>query len=199
MIFFISGLLLACAQEGREKADPNRQKMQVVGNDGVATSSKSCSDGGNTVGLITPEGSDEVKQFVSTTVQPSSIGEIKKVEMYLRIKIKNNQISPAESLIKIAVSDSYVGQKDNKGAIIKPIYVSINSATNGSYNSQTGELSIQFSDQYGTLMLAGKTDSQKNGEFRGKIQFRNLKSVDGQSPRSGNLGQFSIASCGVFF
>lgn len=140
---------------------------------------------------------DRVKGLLSATVNPQEVGQISSAQWETTgvrfqgvIKLdQNGNVQLAQSKILIKVYDSFVLQQN-----AQPIPVSIEAASEGRFDMQTGTGYVVFKDQYGEIRLDGRFDAQN---FSGQISYKNYVSFDNQTPSQGQLGQFLIARCGI--
>ena len=76
----------------------------------------------------------------------------------------------------------------------EPIPVSIEAASEGQFNPQTGVGYVVYKDQYGEVRLDGRYDAQN---FSGTVSYKNYVSFNSSTPAQGQLGQFLIARCAI--
>lgn len=130
----------------------------------------------------------------------SSTNSQQGVNIQLRIRIVNNQLSLSETSMNIVVSDSFVDQKNpDTGEIIQPIKMGFTTAESGSQisvNNGTGNFTIVFADKYGKVTVTG---SFNQSQTQGTVSFQNTAHYNNETPKSGNLGRFALNTCGLFF
>lgn len=141
-----------------------------------------------------------VKLFLSATVDPNEVGTISsnpsdntgvRFQGIIK-KDQNGNVTLNQSKIIIKVYDSLLLQNSS----LQAIPVEINGASSGQFNPSTGTGYIVFKDQYGEIRLEGRYDANS---FSGTVSYVNYTTViQNQSPASGQLGQFHIASCSIF-
>lgn len=141
---------------------------------------------------------DRVKAFLSATVNPQEVGQISSAQWdttgvrfqgVIKLDPAGNVVLAA-SRIMIKVYDSYLLQSTTA----QPIPVSINAASEGHFDMQSGLGYVIFKDQYGEVRLDGRFDAQN---FSGTFSYRNYVAFDNSTPAQGQLGQFLIARCAI--
>ena len=145
---------------------------------------------------------DRVAAFVSATMDPNGLGEISGdpnastgIDLVMSVKVNAQGQVQSGSTLDLGIYDSYVGQNDQNGKLIEPYSLHISQRVQGVANPQTGEFSVQFSDEYGAILFTGKMDQKT---IQGTVQFQNSQSYIGGTPASGTLGQFVLPRCAVF-
>lgn len=219
ILFLFFGMFLILASCAK-KSSSNQNRAGVAGARGdtaaadaaVALGVTKCADGSFSDGRIFSDTmtGDTFRlawaDFFSAIMAPELLGDLNGassstatgVTVSIKIKLANNQVVAAESKLAIAVKDSFVGQKSPEtGELINVLKADFTSAQSGSWNvtNGTGNFTLNFADEYGTVTLTGTVKGQT---ATGTVSFKNLKHHDGQSAaKSGNLGNFSINSCGL--
>ncbi len=141
---------------------------------------------------------NSVKGLLSAAVNPQEVGQISGgqwdqtgVRFQGAIKLDGSgNVVGTMSRIRITVYDSYLLQSSTA----QPIPISIESASMGNFNHQTGIGYVIFKDQYGEIRFDGRIDAQN---FIGTVSYKNYVSFDNSQPAQGQLGQFSIARCAI--
>ena len=177
----------------------------VVSNTNLITNT--CPQGVSPVGTIFDQGNniqvsfeDRVKGLLSVTVNPEEVGQISSlpsdstgVRFKGAIKLDaNGNVNLQQSSMLISVYDSYVLQYPEQ---FQAIEVSFAQATAGQFNMQTGQGYVLFRDQYGEVRFDGIIDAQN---LSGTVSYKNNSHINGSAPAQGQLGQFSVARCGIF-
>jgi hypothetical protein len=140
---------------------------------------------------------DRVKAFLSATVNPQEVGQISGaqwdptgVRFQGTIKLdQNGSVQLAQSKMIIKVYDSLV-----QSSGVEAIPVSIEVASEGRFDLQTGTGYVVFKDSYGEIRLDGRFDAQN---FSGTVSYKNYVSFNNSTPAQGQLGQFLIARCAI--
>lgn len=207
--------LSACA---KKSSSDNRNGGAAPRGDATVTTTQlgltRCTDGSYTSGRVFSDSSiggsfrQAWSDYFSATVADNYLGQLdgsststtQGVNIELKLRVVNNQISLSESTLHFSVHDSYVGQKDQSGQIVPAIEINYSKATQGQLTpsgSGVGSFNLTFSDTGGTVTVQGQYNQQT---AQGTVTFANSTYHDGsQSAKSGTLGQFSINSCGLFF
>lgn len=105
------------------------------------------------------------------------------VDIQLKLKNSNGQIDAAQSKLSLFIVDSQAATEGE-------LQVTYTTAQSASYNSQTGEITVVFSDEYGQVTVVARNFGQ---QVQGSLSFQNA----GASAKS--LGSFTLNSCGVFY
>ncbi len=202
-------VLVGCkpaAKEGARAYTTTTRNDIVNSNSNGSVFQNTCSSGQSAIGTIYDANSSysatfeqNVKSFLSATTTPADVGSISSsandystgVRFQAVIKVgSNGSVVLSSSKISIKVYDSYVAAQG-----LDPIAVTINAASAGQFNTQTGVGSVTFKDGYGEVRFDGKI---ANGFFSGNVSYTNYTTViEGASPSSGQIGQFAIATCGA--
>ena len=161
----------------------------------------------NSIGWIYDDGSGQfqsrLQSFVSVSLEPGDLGPVSgwdgsgsdvEVQMQARFT-QQGQFIAQDSFLEITIYDSFVGQTDSStGEPIEPYVVSLEQASQGSYNSTTGQYQITYQDEYGSVLVEG---SVQGSEFVGVVKFQNFVSWNGASGQSGVLGTIRVPSCSI--
>lgn len=202
-------VLVGCkppAKEGARAYTTTTRTDLVNGNGNGSTFQNTCPSGQSAIGTIYDANSSysttfeqNVKGFLSATTTPSDVGTISSspndystgVRFQAVIKLsQSGSVDLGSSKVSIKVYDSYVASQN-----LTPIAVTINAASAGQFNPQTGVGSVTFKDGYGEVRFDGRI---ANGYFSGNVSYTNYTTViEGASPSSGQIGQFAIATCGA--
>ena len=175
-----------------------------AGNDTVFQNQ--CASGQTAIGSIfdasssySPTFEQNIKSFLSATTLAADVGTISSspvdvttgVRFQAVIKLdQGGRVVLESSKIAIKIYDSFVASQN-----IDPISVTINTASEGQFNLQTGVGSVTYKDSYGEIQLEGQV---LNGFFKGSASYTNYKTVvENASASSGQMGQFAIATCGA--
>jgi hypothetical protein len=123
------------------------------------------------------------------------------VNVSIRLKIVNNQLSLADTKLTLRVKDSlsYEGKTSDSGEVLKDIVVDFTKAIDGRLTNVangTGQFTVVFEDGYGRVTLTGSFNQTK---AEGTVSFANSVHYNNETPKSGNLGKFSLNSCGLFY
>ncbi len=157
--------------------------------------------------LYWEEFQDEVLGFLSSSIEPNSVGEVSPYEgeptgvrFWGDIQLVNGnqgngflsgEVSP-DSWLQISVWDSFSGQIDPEGNAVSEIPIYFPRAVGGYVDYEGAE--IIFEDEYGYVVLTG---SFTDYEFQGDLYYENYTSWDGGAPTRGYL-PFVIETCGFF-
>lgn len=219
VIFFGTFLLLSsCAK--KNSSSQSRAGIAPRG-DAAATTTQTlgvnkCANGSSSAGRIfsdTMTGSlfrNAWADFFSAIFAENQMGELngsststnQGVNLEIKMKIVNNQLVLNETKLNIEVQDSLVGQKNaDTGEIYTAIKMSFSSAKSGSLSGQniaggSGQFNLTFGDSYGDISLSGTYNQTTS---TGTVTFANSKHYNNETPKSGNLGNFSQNSCGLFY
>lgn len=202
LLFVLCFGLWGCSNSSPTKASGNNIK-----NDPGQLETNKCSGSQFSVRVFDTSVNDEafrgrVADLVSASMNPFELGQVSgaitgstgvTVTVNLVTDASGNIISN-QSQFNLSIHDSYVGQSGSEGGSILPIQIAhtTDSQLAGSYSSQTKQLNLQFSDEYGEISIQGRI---ANSQFSGTVQFSNFISFDESSPKSGVLGQFQINNC----
>jgi hypothetical protein len=216
LMSMVSVLIVACSPKKdaavrTTNVDGSRNAQGIVnGTNGTTPVANTCSqnqfpigtiyDSGNQQASLYNSGSYEerVKSFLSATINPQEIGQISSaqwentgVRFQGVIKLdQNGNVQLAQSKIIIKVYDSLIFQSSGAQAIP----VSIDAASEGRFDLQTGTGYVVYKDQYGEVRLDGRFDAQN---FSGTVSYKNYVSYNQSTPAQGQLGQFLIARCAI--
>lgn len=200
-------LMVAC---NPKKDAPKVTAVANRNNTNVQTFTSTCQQNQFQIGTIYDSGSqqvslynsgsyeDRVKGLLSATVNPQEVGQISggqwdqtgvRFQGAIKLDTSGNVVG-ASSKMLIKVYDSYLLQSQTA----MPIPISIESAAEGNFNTQTGVGYVVFKDQYGEIRFDGRIDAQN---FTGTVSYKNTVSFDNGQPAQGQLGQFLIARCAI--
>mgnify|MGYP000865934893 CR=1 FL=1 len=199
--------LMGCKPAAKDgaRAYTTTQRTDVVAGNG-SVFQNTCPSGQSAIGTIYDSSNtnavsfeQRVKDFLSATTSPDDVGTISSspndystgVRFQGVIKVDaSGRVVLNQSKISVKVYDSYVASQS-----LNPIAVTINTASSGQFNLQTGQGEVVFKDAHGEIRFTGKVDSQY---FSGVVSYTNYTTVvTSASPSSGQLGQFAIATCGA--
>lgn len=184
------------------------QRQDVVNGDSGNSSvfQDQCASGQSAMGTIfdanssySPTFEQNIKSFLSATTLPQNVGTISSspndpttgVRFQAVIKLdQSGRVVLESSKISIKIYDSFVASQN-----LDPISVTINKASEGQFNTQTGMGAVTFKDSYGEIRFDGQV---LNGFFKGSVTYTNNATVvENASASSGQMGQFAIATCGA--
>ncbi len=206
VIFFAVSVLASCAKKSEDRTA--RGSGPALG---VAGNTSTCGTGQQSVGRIyeannidsTSTFEQRVKGLISATVDPQYFGTISgngndaqsgvTIEGRLRYD-GNGSVLLDQSNLKITIYDSYVGQKDSSGNAVQAYPINFNTASAGTMNLQTKVFTLQFKDTYGEVTLNGTVNAST---VTGTVSYQNYTSYKGGQAAAGNLGTFTIATCGL--
>ena len=218
-IFLLCTILLSCREYGRFGRNNNNSVHSPNHNPGG-----SCSSGRNWGGISCLGSSDiDFKAFVSsgTVIDPASPqvgvkdiscepGNGKGILFHLSLIFSGGSVvnpsgnntniilSPESTITIIVYDERYKDPQDSRHFKLTLTAVGGESKVNGN------EATFKFHDEYGDVTLEGTFNEQL---FTGKVRFNNKQELisigeDGQkeyrSGRSGDLGNFKIATCSAF-
>tara|TARA_B110001454_G_C12723272_1_gene436192 strand:- start:29382 stop:30065 length:684 start_codon:yes stop_codon:yes gene_type:complete len=130
----------------------------------------------------------------------SSTSNTTGVNVSIKLKIVNNQLSLNDTKLTMRVQDSLVGTTSaDGGEVLKAIVVDFTQAIDGrltNVSNGTGQFTVVFKDNYGQVTLSGSFNQTK---AEGTVSFANSVHYNNETPKSGNLGKFSLNSCGLFY
>lgn len=143
----------------------------------------------------------QVKNFVSATLDPQSLGSISGnindrtgIDFNATFRFDSNgNVVAAESKVHIKIFDSFVGQVYN-GQTIQPYEVAFTAASEGMIDRNTRQFQVRFKDSYGEIVFQGSYD---NSLAQGTVYYQNYTAVQGYQPTSGTLGSFRIYACSL--
>lgn len=143
----------------------------------------------------------QVKNFVSATLDPQSLGSISgDINDKTGIDFSGSfqfdsqgRLVPGTSNVLIKIFDSFVGQVFN-GQKIEPYVVEFTTATEGSIDRTTRQFEVKFKDSYGEIVFQGRYNDQT---VEGTVRYANDTAVAGYSPASGALGSFRAYTCAL--
>lgn len=121
------------------------------------------------------------------------------VNVSIKLKVNGNQLVPAESKLTMRVLDSKVGTTGDDGNILKEIVVDFSRAESARLinpSNGAGQFEVVFADNYGKVTISGSYNQSKAD---GTVSFANSVHYNNETPKSGNLGRFSLNSCGLFY
>lgn len=121
------------------------------------------------------------------------------VNVSIKLRVVNNQLVPSETKLTMRIHDGKVNTPGDDGQLLKEIVVDYTRAQSGEIRNVTngsGQFSATFLDDYGTVTISG---SFNQTTADGTVSFVNSKHYNGEAPKSGNLGRFSLKSCGLFY
>ncbi len=209
ILSLVSVLMVACNPK-KNTTVRSATGVRTTGSPIVGGLTNTCTQGQFQIGTIYDSGNQQpdlynsgtyeqrVKSFLSATVNPQEVGQISGaqwentgVRFQGVIKLDAaGKVQLAASKLIIKVYDSYVLQSTG----VEPIPVSIEAASEGQFNPQTGVGYVVYKDQYGEVRLDGRYDAQN---FSGTVSYRNYVSYNSSTPAQGQLGQFLIARCAI--
>lgn len=218
VVFFGMFLMLASCAKKNSSAQ-NRGGTAPRGDQAVAGATTlgvtKCSDGvTNATGRIFDDAMsgnifrNNWANFFSATMADGLLGDLSGaststqtgVNITLKLKISGSQLNLSESKLSMDVKDSLVGtQASDSSEILKSILVEFSKAESGNLtnvNNGTGNFTVVFADNYGKVTITGTFNQTKAD---GTVSFANSVHYDNESPKSGNLGRFSLNSCGLFY
>ncbi|ASD63852.1 hypothetical protein [Bdellovibrio bacteriovorus] len=171
---------------------------------GGTTASGTC--GTSSAGKIfdqyaSPQFETQVKNFVSATLDPQSLGSVSGnindrtgVDLFATFKFDSaGSLVAAESNMLIKIFDSYANQVYN-GQVIQPYSVSFSQASEGMIDRNTRQFQVKFRDGYGEIIFQGAYD---NSIAEGTVYYQNYTAVAGYQPTSGTLGSFRMYACSL--
>ncbi len=188
-------------------SEPGLQKRSFSAAPETLISPNSCQGNELSSRVTSLSGNDQdfrklVGDFVSVSMNPVELGSVSGassgatgVELKMLLVFdSSHQIISGSSKFRITINDSFVRTKGTDGKIISAIEVvhTGSSQLAGSFDPSQRVLHVQFSDSYGHLTVDGQV---QGGQLIGQVQFMNLKSWDGSTPRQGTLGRIQAASC----
>lgn len=197
----VASSLFACAPK-RSGVTGRNNTANALTNNGNQYSVQNC---GLSTGIVTGQNANfesDVKNFLSATINPDEVGQINaasSVKFMGTVKTDSAGNVISGSQLYFTITDSFAAQGgfDSYGNVYKPITLTFDQNSgaqfSGQINKQTGLMSINVRDSYGTLQLTGIVDAQS---FSGTISYQNTQHILGNSPAGGTLGQFRVARCG---
>jgi len=218
VVFFGLFLMLAsCAKKNNSSS--NRGGTAPRGDQAAAATTNAlginkCSDGVTTAdGRIFDDTMGTMfrtnrSNFFSAVMADNMLGDLSGassstttgVNVSVRLKIVNNQLSLADTKLTMRVQDSLVGTTSaDGGEVLKSIVVDFTKAVSGqltNVTNGTGQFTVVFEDSYGRVTLTGSFNQTK---AEGTVSFANSVHYNSETPKSGNLGKFSLNSCGLFY
>lgn len=196
--------LSACGK----KDDGSAVRVAGRGNT-VATNSVVPNNCGNTAmnwgKIYDPDASaqfeNQVKSFVSATLDPQSLGTISgnindKTGIDFRGTFQfdsQGKLVTTASSVTIKIFDSYVNQVYN-GQTIQPYVVEFTAAAEGMINRTTRQFQVRFKDSYGEIVFQGQVN---NSTVEGTVYYQNYTAVAGYQATSGTLGSFKAYTCSL--
>lgn len=205
----VGALLLAALSLGAcAKKDGGSVRVAGRGgaSPGLAQGGTSGTCGAQSMGKIfdpyaSPAFEQQVKNFVSATLDPQTLGSISGnindktgIDFSATFRFDSNgNIVPGESNVNIKIFDSFVHQPYN-GEIIPPYEVGFPAASEGMIDRNTRQFQVRFKDGYGEVVFQGSYDSSL---AQGTVYYQNYSAVQGYQPTSGKLGSFRIYACSL--
>lgn len=165
-----------------------------------------CTNANMTMGKIfdpmaSPQFEQQVKGFVSATLDPQGLGSISgnindktgiDFTGTFKFDAQGNLVKESSSLL-IKIFDSYVGQV-YEGQTISAYVVEFVAGTEGNINRTTRQFTVKFKDTYGEITLQGRYDNQT---VEGQVTYQNYVSAVGGQPAQGTLGTFRAYTCAL--
>jgi hypothetical protein len=195
-------LTAACAKKNDDGAVSKARSVRVAANGTGSTQSLPMGTGymQGTTGRVyadqayTDQFNNAVKALVSASMDPSKLGT---VDPYDGVRFSgfiafnsNGTLNFAGSRLKLEIWDDIAVSGEDL-----PVTISFKTMTQGAVKN-TGEATLLFEDAYGSIKFVGQISGNA---FYGKASYVNKKHFDGKTkPFSGDLGDFEIASCGLF-
>lgn len=148
-----------------------------------------------------PQFENQVKGFVSATLDPQSLGTISgNINDKTGIDFSGSfqfdsqgHLVPGSSTVVIKIFDSYVGQVYN-GQTIVPYVVEFTQASEGIIDRTTRQIQVKFKDSYGEIVFQGQYN---NNTVEGTVRYQNFTAVSGLQPAGGVLGSFRGYTCSL--
>ncbi len=143
----------------------------------------------------------QVKAFVSTNMDPNSLGSISgnindatgvDFNGLFKFDSSGNLVADSSS-ITIRIFDSYTKQVVN-GQTVQPYDVTFSKAKSGTINRSSRQINVVFEDEYGSITITGTYNGQT---VEGTVAFKNYKAVSGYTAQSGTLGSFRNYQCAM--
>lgn len=201
-LLVLSLLLVACS--GR--VEPKGVLGGKLNPSSPANQQNACSGTELSARIVNPIPDDQfrvlVADLVSATLEPSQVGNISGsgsgatgVDLLMNLKFSSNHsIDSNSSQFRLIIRDSYVGQIGFDAQKIEPIEIvhGGGSQLTGSYDPNTRNLAVTFTDEYGTIQVYGQI---QNDALVGTVSFNNFVSWDGGAAKSGTLGSIQAQSC----
>lgn len=203
------GVLLLAVLSLSACAKKNGSAVRVAGRGGVSTTgtvSQSGTCGSQSVGKIfdlyaSASFEQQVKGFVSATLDPQSLGTISGnindktgIDFTATFRFDSaGKIIADSSNVTMKIFDSYVGQV-YEGQTILPYNVAFTAASEGMIDRNTRQFQVKFRDGYGEIIFQGSFD---NSIAEGTVYYQNYTAVTGYQPASGTLGTFRIYACSL--
>ncbi|MNK01205.1 hypothetical protein D3C87_190000 [compost metagenome] len=145
-----------------------------------------------------------VVSFVSATLEQQYVGQISgdmyaKTGIDFQAKVRfddNGEVIADQSQILISIFDSFVNTVDPQSQQLMQAYRIFFGKASGGQMSNNGQYTVKFQDEYGEVTLTGSYSSSQYST--GTVSFANYTNVNGGQPTSGQLGSFTIRTCGMF-
>ncbi|MGZ3770127.1 MAG: hypothetical protein ACXVCP_17965 [Bdellovibrio sp.] len=143
----------------------------------------------------------QVKNFVSATLDPQSLGTISgniydstgiDFQGSFKFDAQGNLVKESSTVL-IKIVDSFVKQVF-EGQVVQPYVVEFKAADYGMINRNTRQFEVRFRDSYGDIVFKGNYNDQL---AEGTVTYANNTAVDGYSPASGTLGNFRAYTCSL--
>ncbi|MBX2986350.1 MAG: hypothetical protein KF802_00500 [Bdellovibrionaceae bacterium] len=210
LILVMALTLAACGRGGVQAGSRAALTPDGGGNGGQGASGllEKCANGQTAYGRVTEQSNSGrgfqqmVEDFVSATLEPSSIGTVSGqsgastwVSLRLRLSVQDGQWQSTRNKMEILIHDSWVGQYNDQGQIIADYPVTLSEASQGRLDATARTFQIVFADAYGSVTLQGQWNDQV---ATGTVSFQNTKHVTNGTPAGGILGQFSVPTCSIF-
>jgi hypothetical protein len=216
VVFFGMFLLLSSCAKKNSSAQ-NRGAGAPRGDAAAPTTTlgvAKCADGSHVTGRIFDDQMtgnifrNNWSNFFSAIMADNQLGDLSGasnstqtgVDIELKLKIVNNAIDKSQTKLTFVVKDSLVGTKNaENGEIYQTITASFSSATNATLsnvNNGSGQFQLTFQDAYGEVTVNGTFNQSR---AQGTVSFVNSKHYNNETPKSGNLGTFSVNSFGLFY
>jgi len=207
MSFVLLASLAACSKGTEFRAARTSQAAAVTGNN-----SPTCGVTTQATGRIFDSGvadgftfEQRVKGLLAASIDPAEFGSISGdsnstttgVSFAGKISFEaNGNVKVNSSILALTVTDSLVGQMNDKGHLVTAYPMNFSSASSGTINTTAKTFTVVFKDSYGEITLTG---SYKNAMTTGSISFVNYSTVSttttGSFPTSGVLGSFQVPTC----
>ena len=199
-------MMTACAQSDSSAVRvAGRNTTTGTAQNNVALNS-TCSNASMNWGKIfdvnsSPQFEAQVKNFVSATLDPQSLGSISGnindktgIDFSGTFKFDGQgNLVPGSSSLLIKIFDSFVGQV-HEGQTVTPYMIEFTAATEGRIDRNTRQFQIKFRDNYGDITFNG---SYNNQIVEGTVAYKNATAVNGYQPTQGTLGNFRAYSCAL--
>lgn len=202
MITAVGLTLIACGQKKDDPPPARRSGDRATPVNGT-TIPQSTTYNQTSVWVNLDQGVNLLKQMLYSSISPDAVGEISPTNSTIIVGYiefdGNGNVIAGNSKMGLEVRDSYYNPNSAEAPAIQ-IKLSANS---GQINKNTGQVVIDFKDEFGLIQIRGTYDNAAgagmNSMFRGEIYFQNYKATDSQySNANGRIGSFVVPKCGFF-